>query len=52
MLLEEPDTRRFRISQEAVQPVVDEQLIPVDLTDKFAWGSDNETFSIFGLEHD
>ena len=52
MLLEEPTTRRFRISQEEIKPVVDEQLIPVDLTDKFAWGSDNETFSIFGLEHD
>lgn len=31
MLIEEPDVKRFRISQEGL-PVVDEQLIPQDLT--------------------
>jgi len=31
MLIEEPEVKRFRISQEGL-PVVDEQLIPQDLT--------------------
>ena len=49
MLLEEPNTRRFRISQEEIKPVVDEQLIPEDLTDKWSYNPDSETFDIFGL---
>lgn len=52
MLVEEPETKRFRISQETLHPVVDEQLIPVDLTDKITWSDDRTTLTISGLEHE
>lgn len=52
MLMEEPGAKRFRISQEAVQPVVDEQLLPVDLTEKITWSDDRQTMSITGLTNE
>lgn len=52
MLMEEPGVKRFRISQERVQPVVEEQLIPVDLTDKITWSEDRSTMSITGLTNE
>ena len=51
LLLEEPDVKRFRISQEDL-PVVDEQLIATDLTDKVQWDEDGQGFTISGLEHE
>ena len=51
MLLEEPEESRFRISQEAVQPVVEEQLIPVEISDaNFAFTEDGKSFVISGLQ--
>lgn len=40
--------KRFRISQEDL-PVVEEQLVAKDLTDRFAWNSDKSSFSITDL---
>ena len=40
MLMTEPGVNRFRISQEEVEPVVWEQLIAEDLTDKITIESD------------
>ena len=48
----EPGVERFRISQEAVQPVVDEQLVAADLTDKVTWSDDKQTLSISGLKNE
>ena len=52
MLMTEPGVERFRISQEAVQPVVDEQLVAADLTDKVTWSDDKQTLSISGLKNE
>ena len=50
MLMEEPNGNRFRISQEAVQPVVDDQLIPVPITvDNFVMDTDGKYFKVTGL---
>jgi len=51
MLAEEPGVKRFRISQEDL-PVVWDQLIPVDLTDKVTWADDGQSFTISGLTHE
>ena len=45
MLFEEPGVKRFRISQEDL-PVVEEQLEPADLNDKFEFSSDNNSLTI------
>ena len=50
MLFEEPDVKRFRISQEDL-PVVDEQLESVDLNDKFVFAPDFTSLTITDLEH-
>ena len=42
VLLEEPNGNRFRISQEAVQPVVEEQLKPVPINDSNIKMSDDQ----------
>lgn len=47
-LLEEPDSTRFRISDEDI-PVVEEQLIAADLTDKVT--IEETFFEVSGLEH-
>ena len=39
MLIEEPEVKRFRISQEEL-PVVDDQLDPLDLAGKYEWAVD------------
>ena len=44
MLIEEPEVKRFRISQDDLNPVMDEQLVPVDLTDKVYWDSVNPNY--------
>ena len=48
MLVEEPGVKRFRISQEDL-PVVDDQLIKVDLIEHFTWADDKQSFTISGL---
>ena len=53
ILIEEPDVKRFRISQlEVLQPVVDEQLEAIDLTNRIEWSEDFSSFSISGLTHE
>ena len=53
MLLEEPNGNRFRISQEAVQPVVEEQLIPVPINDSnIKMSDDQKSVTIQGLQTD
>ena len=51
MLIEEPDYKRFRISQEEI-PVVDEQLQKCYLFDMVFWAKDKSSFNITGLVHD
>lgn len=51
MLAEEPGVKRFRISQEDL-PVVWDQLVPVDLTDKVTWADDGQSFTISDLTHE
>ena len=48
----EPGVNRFRISQEEVEPVVWEQLIAVDLTDKITMSEDKKTLTVSGLKHE
>jgi hypothetical protein len=51
MLIEEPEVKRFRISQDDLNPVMDDQLVAVDLTDKVFW-SDHEYFVIKDLTNE
>jgi hypothetical protein len=51
MLIEEPDYKRFRISQEDL-PVEDKQLEKCDLFDMVFWAKDRSSFNITGLVHD
>ena len=44
VLLEEPNGNRFRISQESLQPVVEEQLRPVPITDENIWIKESGNF--------
>ena len=48
VLIEEPNGARFRISQEDL-PVVDNQLVPVDLTDLVEWSANGTSFTVKGL---
>ena len=48
MLVEEPGVKRFRISQEDL-PVVEDQLIKVDLLEHITWADDKKSFTISGL---
>lgn len=53
LLIEEPDVKRFRISQDPVlEPVVDDQLFAVNLLDKISWSGDDASFSISGITHE
>ena len=52
MLVEEPNVKRFRISQDDLRPVMDDQLNPVDLSDKISWAKDKSSLTISGLNHD
>jgi len=52
MLVEEPGVKRFRISQDDLRPVMDDNLIPVSLSDKVSWAGDLSSFTISSLEHE
>ena len=53
MLIEEPDGNRFRISQESLQPVVEEQLKPVPITSENIWITETGNFfQVAGLFSD
>ena len=53
VLIEEPDGNRFRISQESLQPVVEEQLKPVPITSENIWITETGNFfQVAGLFSD
>ena len=49
VLLEEPEVKRFRIAKDDLAPVVDEQLIPYDLTGKTTLDTESSLFTIDDL---
>ena len=51
MLLQEPETKPFRISQEDIA-VVDDQLVATDLSGKISWSEDLSSFKIKDLNHE